>query len=88
MAVLVLDKDISYKTYLVSLYTFLILVFTSSAAFIFMIGFFRMHYLFYSLFFGTIALSGIYIFFPQILKRSIAIHYVPHAIWHTRNSLL
>jgi|GEM_PF-3357153 len=88
IAVLVLDRDIPYKTYLLALYIFLLLIFSSFAGFISMIAFFNIHFIFYSLFFGTIALAGLYLFFPQLLKRSLAINYIPLGIWHTRNSLL
>jgi len=88
MAVLILDQDVLYKPYLMVLYTFLGLIFSSSAAFISMIVFFHLHYVFYSLFFGTIAIALLYVFFPQILRRSLNTQNTPYGIWHTRNTLL
>lgn len=88
IAVLVLDKEIPYNTYLVALYTFLALLFFSSTAFISMIAFFHVHYVLYSLFFGTIVIAALYIFFPHILRKSLAISHSPYGVWHTRNTLL
>jgi hypothetical protein len=88
MAVLVLDRDIPYKTYLVALYTLLWLIFSSAAAFISMIAFFHLHFVYYSLFFGTIIMAVLYVFFPQILRRSLAKIHVPYGVWHIRNTLL
>lgn len=53
-----------------------------------MIVFFHIHYVFYSLFFGTIITALLYIFLPQLLRRSLAVYTVPFAVWHTRNTLL
>lgn len=87
-AVLVLDKDLPYNHYCVSLYTFLGLLFSTKIAFISMLTIFQPYYFFYSLFFGTIALAGVYIFLPQLLRRSLAQQYIPFGVWHTRNTLL
>ena len=88
IAVLILDKDIPYNPYIVALYTFLILSFSTGAAFISMIAFFHLHYGFYILFFGVITLATIYIFFPHLLRKSFALSHIPYAVWHTRNTLL
>lgn len=88
MAVLVLDRDIPYKTYLVALYVFLWLIFSSAAAFISVISFFHLHFAFYGLFFGTIIMAALYLFLPQVLRRSLAKIHIPYGVWHTRNSLL
>jgi hypothetical protein len=53
-----------------------------------MITFFHTHFAFYSLFFGTIIMAFLYVFFPQILRRSLAKTHIPYGVWHTRNTLL
>lgn len=53
-----------------------------------MIAFFHVHYVLYSLFFGTIVIAALYIFFPHILRKSLAISHSPYGVWHTRNTLL
>lgn len=88
LGVLVLDKNIPYNHYLVTLYIFLVLLFSSWVGFISMMSIFHLHYVFYSLFFGLITLAVVYVFLPQLLRRSLATHYTSLGIWHTRNTLL
>lgn len=88
LAVLVLDRDIPYGSYLTALYIFGGLVFAELAAFISMISFFQTHQLLYFLLLSIILVAGLYMFLPQLLRRSLAITYIPHGVWHTRNTLL
>ena len=88
LAVLVLDRDILYGPYTVALYTFLGLLFSGMIAFISTLSFFHTHIILYALLGGVVLLAGLYIFLPQLLKRSLAVSHIPYGIWHTRNTLL
>ena len=57
-------------------------------AFVSTISFLQPHTMLYALLVGVVVLAGLYIFLPQLLRRSSAISYIPHSVWHTRNTLL
>jgi hypothetical protein len=37
---------------------------------------------------SILVLAGLYIFLPQLLRRSMAVAHIPYGVWHTRNTLL
>lgn len=57
-------------------------------AFISTISFLHNHIILYSLLLGVMALAGLYIFLPQLLRRSLATSRIPYGVWHLRNTLL